>query len=176
MPNYQRLDIDVDAEPWQLQSTLALERALEGRIEDAPQPLAIDVDGRQPGALMTRSRGHTVDAVLDVLASPAFASILGRASLPHHSSVECIAEPMAFDLRTFRKKRKQKPLPFRWLWWTETFGRRIDLQRESVVVEVDGRDLGLGRGDDRVDAVAFLRAHRDRARCGLGHAPSVARI
>lgn len=145
MPRYARLHIDVDAEPWQLLSTIQLDQTLGRRAgpvdpamsirdlleirvepENIPQPLRLDVQGKRAASMMTFVRGFAPDTSTDLLVSPALSKHLSAFNLPRHLTLECVAVPFSM--------RAKKEHPFRWMWWKETFTRRIDLARSRFLV------------------------------------------
>jgi hypothetical protein len=130
MPRYERLSIDIDAEPWALDG-VAPELAHDLGATPLAEPLRLPVSGASPASLIPLPTGRGLDATTDVIVSDELARVLAGVALPRHAVVACLAEPGGFDLRTMRKRRKQPPRPFRWLRWAETFARRVDLARST---------------------------------------------
>jgi hypothetical protein len=123
MPRYDRLCVDIDAEPWSLTD---VPRELSGSTAPAPSsaPFALRVDGASAGALMLARRGAQSDATTDLVVSPALAEVLRGFRLPRHAGLPCAAVREPFDLRRMRMRKRTEPAE---LEWTEADVYALDL-------------------------------------------------
>lgn len=131
MPRYERLAQDTGSEPWSLTELPPELGGAEAPTLDGP-PRVLRADGASPGSLMIARRGAGSAATTDLVVSPELAAVLRAFALPHHVAVSCTVEREALDLRRMRMRKRTGPaLPYVWLWWDETFGRRVDFTRST---------------------------------------------
>lgn len=156
-----RLTIDVDAEPWMVERTLALDRALGLPVDEPPSPeatiaylleprrqpaeieapLHLTVSGNTPSAWMHRVRGAS--AVTDIIVSPEVASVLAGAVLPPHERIPVQAEVLGKGYA--RDARFPAPRPLVWIWWTVPWDD----------VDFASSTFALHRQDGSVEPVTF---------------------
>lgn len=145
------LSIDVDANPWAIQATLPLDRALglpvddpgssaasiaylvtprrdPGRIEE---PIAIDVAGTTPSSWMHRMRGFAPAVFVDLVVAPEIAQVLGAARLLPHARVDALATIYRKGLT--RSREHPAPVPMVWIWWTVDWDA-VDFTRSHFAV------------------------------------------
>lgn len=145
------LSIDVDANPWAIQATLPLDRALglpvddpsssaasiaylvtprrgPGRIEE---PIAIDVAGATPSSWMHRMRGFAPAVFVDLVVTPEIAQVLASARLLPHSRMDALATVYGKGLT--RSRKYPAPVPMVWIWWTVDWDT-VDFTRSHFAV------------------------------------------
>ncbi len=131
MPRYDRLSVDIDAEPWSL-TDVPPQLSGSAAPDVSGPPLALRVDGASAGALMLARRGAQSDATTDLVVSPGLGEVLRGFRLPRHAAIPCAAVREPFDVRRMRMRKRTEPaLPYVWLWWQESFARRIDFGRST---------------------------------------------
>ena len=98
---------------WAFNRTVVREIAPEW--DRSADGIVLSVDGSKPSSLLMRSRGFFPEGTRDLIVDEKLFEILSAFALPSH-------ETIASEVVKGRVR-----VPFRWLWWTESFQGQLDL-------------------------------------------------